>query len=416
MFLNQILSVQNGRAQRALLIAGLVGALSVTGCSMFGRGESDPGSMHAGGTSSTATGSTPTAAEVQPTVTEALEALPDEGTATVIADTSEILNASAPRSYVVKRGDTLWGLARMFLRDPWLWPEIWYVNPQVQNPHLIYPGDTLALAQGSDGKSQLQITRGPLARLQPMLRSKAMDDNGPIATIPYDAIHAFLSRPGLMSKDEIKRAPYILSIRDGHLVAGTDHDVYVRKLHAGVGERFNVVHVAAPLRDPDGGKQLGYMTVYAGTVQVSRTGDPATANITESGREILSGDVLVSEAQPDTRNIVPHAPAQTVNGRVIGVVDGVSLVGQYAVVAINRGTRHGMDVGQVLRVRESDQSAPDRCARINGNSSCLKWRDTRLPNEAAGTLLVFKTLERLSYALVVTESNPIHLGDRVGNP
>jgi LysM domain len=415
MFLNQILSLQSSMARRVLLIAGLAGALSVASCSMFHRGEPAPEGLHSAGASVGAAG-TPAMAEVQPTVTEALGPLPEEGTATVVDDTSGMLNASAPRNYVVKRGDTLWGLAHMFLRDPWLWPEIWYVNPQVQNPHLIYPGDTLTLAQGSDGKAQLQLTRGPLARLQPMLRSKAMDDNGPIATIPYDAIHAFLSRPGLISKDEIKLAPYVLSIRDGHLVAGTDHDIYVRKLHAGVGERFNVVHIAAPLRDPDGGKQLGYMTVYAGTVQVSRVGDPATARITESGREILIGDVLVSETQTETHGIVPHAPTRKVDGHVIGVVDGVSLVGQYEVVAINRGSRHGMDVGQVLRVRETDQSAHDTCARVNGDSTCLKWHDARLPNETAGTLLVFKTLEHLSYALVVSEINPIHLGDRIGNP
>jgi hypothetical protein len=365
---------------------------------------------------SPAGGASPPAAEVQPTVTEALGDLPGDDAPTVIADTSGMLNASAPRSYVVKRGDTLWGLAHLFLRDPWLWPEIWYVNPQVQNPHLIYPGDTLTLAQGSDGKQQLQLTRGPLARLQPMLRSSSLGDNGPIATIPYEVIHAFLSRPGLMSKDEIKRAPYVLSIRDGHLVAGTDHDVYVRRLHASVGERFNVVHVAAPMRDPDHGGQLGYMTVYAGTVQVSRVGDPATANITESGREVLAGDVLVSEAQVDAHSIVPHAPARKVDGHVIGVVEGVSMVGQYQVVAINRGSSQGMEIGHVLRVRETDQSAPDRCARINGDNTCFGWRNTRLPNETAGTLLVFKTLGRLSYALVVAESNPIRLGDRISNP
>jgi LysM repeat protein len=415
MFSNQVLRQLLASRSHALVAALVVGTLGLTGCSMFGRGAEPPAST-SGAVVTTGAGSTAATAEPQPTVTEALGDLPTEDTSTVVADTSGMLNPTAPRSYVVKRGDTLWGLSRMFLRDPWLWPEIWYVNPQVQNPHRIYPGDTLTLAQGSDGKTQLQVTRGPLARLQPMLRSSGLDDTGPVATIPYDAIHAFLTRPGLISKAEIKRAPYVLAIRDGHLVAGIDHDIYVKKLAAAAGERFTVVHVTQPLRDPDGGGQLGYMAVYAGTVQVSRAGDPATANIAESGREILRGDVLVPVTQLDTQNIVPHAPAHKISGHVIGVVDGVSMVGQYQVVAINRGTSQGVEVGHVLRVRDTDQRVNDQCAHINGSGTCFKWRDTPLPAEDAGTLLVFKTLDRMSYALVVAESNPIRLHDRVGNP
>jgi hypothetical protein len=104
-----------------------------------------------------------------------------------------VLNPSAPKSYTVKRGDTLWGISTMFLRDPWLWPEIWYVNPRIENPHLIYPGDVLALAYGADGRPQVQLVQGGPARLDPRLRSSPLD--GAIPTIPYGAIAAFLSRP-----------------------------------------------------------------------------------------------------------------------------------------------------------------------------------------------------------------------------
>ncbi len=350
------------------------------------------------------------------TVTEALGDLPEGGTATVLSDAGPALNPGAPRSHVVKRGDTLWGLAQMFLRDPWLWPEIWYVNPQVQNPHLIYPGDTLQLAVARDGRTALQLTRGPAARLEPLLRSAALGDDGPIATIPYAAIRAFLTRPGIISDKDAKAAPYIYAIRDGHVMAGTGNDVYLHQFNGAVGERYSVMHIDVPLRDPDGGGKLGYMAIYAGTALVKRAGADGTATITEVAREVLPGDVLVNAVAEDLRNILPHAPARAVAGRVIAISNGVSLAGQYNVVALNRGTRHGIEIGHVLRAQEATQTVKDTCVHVNGSATCRKLRETPLPAEDAGTLLVFRSFERMSYALVVTNTSPIRVGDRVRNP
>lgn len=354
------------------------------------------------------------------TVTEALGDLPPDlsanGATTVLADAGPALNPGAPRSYVVQRGDTLWGLARMFLRDPWLWPEIWYVNPQVQNPHLIYPGDTLQLAAGRDGRTALQLTRGPAARLQPMLRSTPISDDSPIATIPYETIRAFLSRPEILSTKDAKAAPYIYAIRDGHVIAGNDNDVYLRQFKGAVGERYNVMHIDVPLRDPDGGAKLGNMAIYAGTAVVKRAGTDATATITGVAREVLIGDVLVNAAAENLDNIVPHAPARKLSGQVIAISNGVSIAGQYQVVALNRGTAQGVDVGTVLRVREASQRAADTCVHINGRPTCRKLRDVELPAEDAGTVLVFRSFERMSYALIVSGNSPISVGDRIGNP
>jgi LysM repeat protein len=411
MFLNPL----HGAVRGMTLIAGLAGTLALSGCSSF-RSEARDAPAPAA-TSVISASAEPEAP--QQTVTEALGDLPeaDESATTVVENVGPALNPSAPRSYVVQRGDTLWGLARMFLRDPWLWPEIWFVNPQVQNPHLIYPGDTLALATGSNGQPQLQLTRGPGARLQPMLRSSSLGDNGPIATIPYEAIRAFLSRPGVLTKDEVKQAPYVLAIRDDHLIAGADHDLYVKQLKdGGVGARYSVMHVDAPLRDPENGDRLGNMAVYAGTAAVTRVGDTATVRVTESAREILRGDVLMPETALDIGNIVPRAPTARINGQVMAVVNGVLLVGQYQIVAINRGADDGLEVGHVLKALEAGESVRDHCARINGSGTCVKWRSEKLPDEIAGTLLVFKTHPQLSYALVVGETSPIHIGDHIVNP
>ena len=357
------------------------------------------------------------AAAAPQTVTSTLPELPpDAEGATVVTETAAPINPSAPKSYVVQRGDTLWGLAGKFLKDPWLWPEIWYVNPEVSNPHRIYPGDTLRLAMGADGKPaalQLVHNSGSATRLEPLLRSTALD--APIANIPYSVIAAFLSRPGVLTKQQVEAAPYVLALRDHHLIAGTNNTIYVRKLSAAEGERFNVMHVGERFKDPESGKNLGYLAAYCGTAQVTRAGNPASALITDSAREIVTGDVLVPETAGSVGDFVPHAPGIVVKAHILAVVNGLGLAGQYQVVALNRGSQQGIEPGHVLRAMDSAKQVRDRCASITGTGTCTA-HNVKLPAEPSGTLLVFRVYDRVSYALVLDETTPISVGDLVVTP
>jgi len=351
------------------------------------------------------------------TDTEALGDVPsDADTTTVMPDAGSSLRPNAPKNYVVRRGDTLWGIANMFLKDPWLWPEIWYVNPAIHNPHLIYPGDTIHLALSSDGRTALQLVRGtgPSSRLEPLLRSSPLDSA--IATIPYSVIGAFLERPGVLSRDEVKAAPYILALRGEHDIAGSGDEVYVKKLDAQAGARFSVMHVDQPLKDPEGGRKLGYLAIYTGTAQLLRPGDIAKATLTDSARETLQGDVLVSEDISPTSDFKPHPPSRPVSGQIVAVVEGADMAGQYDVVAINRGSSDGIERGNVLTIEEFPAQSDDQCARIEDTSTCLRHPSTQLPSEVNGTLLVFKTYELMSYALVLNDISPIQTYDRVRNP
>lgn len=332
--------------------------------------------------------------------------------------TRDAINPGAPMRYTVKRGDTLWGISTMYLRNPWMWPEIWYDNPQVANPHRIYPGDVLVLAYGVDGRPQIHVERGSgnLVRLEPRLRSSPLD--GAIPTIPYSAIAAFLSRPTILSASEVARAPHVVAFRDEHQAGGTGNDVYVRGINAPVGARFTVIHVGEKLRDPDNGHVLGYEGLYTATAVVERPGDPAKLQLLDSERETLRGDVLFAETDTAPLNFVPRAPTQPVRGRIITVVDNVHLIGQYNIVAINRGTRHGVEAGTVLAVDQAGEVVPDR-----GPASYDSWgrsdafaHHVRLPEERAGTVLVFKAFDRMSYALVVGASEQMRVADIVRNP
>ena len=329
------------------------------------------------------------------------------------------LAAGAPNEYVVKRGDTLWDIAGMFLKDPWYWPEVWYVNPQVENPHLIYPGDVLAMVM-IDGRPRLTTVRGSAYRLSPQARITPLDDA--VNTIPYEQIAAFLSRGMVLAREEIEGLPYILSTRGDRLIAAAGNDVYVRGGGAaGTGTRYNVVHIGDKLVDPDDNSVVGYQGIFVGEGALSRGGDPATVTLTDTNREALAGDRLVDESVDIPLNFFPKAPASRIDGRIISVVDGVSLIGQYQVIVINRGARDGLSPGHVLSVAQAGEVVRDRFANRSllsgtGIMSGFGGEKVKLPDEQAGTVMIFKVYDRISYALVMEATSDIHVYDAVRSP
>jgi hypothetical protein len=326
-----------------------------------------------------------------------------------------VLNPRHPDSYVVQRGDTLWDIAAMFLRDPWYWPEIWQINPQVENPHLIYPGDVLSLAYLDDGRPALNVERGPaftggggVDRLSPRVREQPLEEA--ISTIPYETLAAFLSRSVVLDKDQLDELPYVFRNREG-LIASSGRDVYARGTDAPAGSVFNLVHLGNELVDPDDNTVLGYQGIFVGQGRVDRSGDPSTIRVLDSTRETLVGDYLIEEEDVFPVNFLPHPPAQEVDGRIISVMDGVSLIGQYQVVVLNRGAEHGLDSGAVLRVFKTGEVVRDE---VRGKG--LFKDKVRLPDEPAGTMMVFRTFDRMSYALIMEATEPISVLDTVRNP
>jgi len=323
------------------------------------------------------------------------------------------LNPAHPDTYVVKKGDTLWDISSMFLRDPWYWPEIWYVNPQVENPHLIYPGDVLSLVY-VDGKPRIQSSRGGVAsasgteRLSPGIREQSLSEA--VTTIPYDVIAPFLEKGMILSRDEIEALPHIVALRDDHLVGASGNDAYVRGNLSTGESTYSVVHIGDKLVDPDDGDLLGYEGVYVAEGELRRGGDPATVSLSDSRREATKGDRLVARSEPLPLQFEPRAPDRPVEGRIVHVVDGVTQIGQYQVIVINRGTSHGLEAGHVLSVWQAGDRVTDNV------DSSLFGRKVQLPDEQAGLLIVFKTYDRMSYALVVRAVGPIHTLDKVRNP
>ena len=325
------------------------------------------------------------------------------------------LNPDAPQRYVVVKGDTLWDISARFLRDPWLWPEIWYVNPEISNPHLIYPGDIVLLTYDKDGKPVLKVQRGGTSndiKLSPEVRATPL--HSAIPTIPLDSIRQFLNRPRVVTKEEFDKAPYIIAFQDRHLVAAEANKAYVRGAEAlVVGKGYGIYRLGDAYRNPGSkeGDILGYETTQVADGRIDKLGDPASLLLTHSYRETLLGDRLFEmDTHEFDQNFMPHAPANPVSGKIIAVVDGVSRIGQYQVVVLNLGTNQGMEAGHVLSIHQAGETITDPIRPKKRNEQVT------LPDEYAGLLMVFRAFEKVSYALIMEAERDIKIFDSVTQP
>ncbi len=327
-----------------------------------------------------------------------------------------LLRPGHPDRYVVKKGDTLWDIAGRFLHEPWRWPEIWYANPEIRNPHLIYPGDELTLVW-IDGRPRLTVgRRGPL-KLSPRVRSRPIEQAVP--AIPVDHIAPYLTRPYVMEAGELESLPYVVAFADEHIVAGAGQRVYVRGLDEDGADQYDIVRPGKAYRDAETGEVLGYEALYAGSGKLLTPGDPATVAVHRTRREILTGDRLLPFSREDRAgDFHPRAPEGEVNGSIIDAFDRVNEIGQYDVVVIDRGLADGVVPGTVLQVNNRGETVPDPVARATATTSLHPafMEKVKLPDEEAGLLMVFRSFERVSFGLIMYARKAIHIHDRVVNP
>lgn len=351
----------------------------------------------------------PPATQAQAATEPAAEPAPEPATTTAV--TEDDIEPAHPVRYTVRKGDTLWDIADRFLRDPWVWPEIWTVNPQITNPHLIYPGDVIRLVW-VDGKPRLLVDRpgieSGVRRLEPEVRRLPLEEA--IPAIPADAIRNFLNRPRVVTPEQMEAAPYILASRDDRVLMSAGDEVFARGINPADFGHYMVFRLGDPLVDPDTDETLGWEAIHAGEGRVTEHGDPARLLLTSNEREIREGDRLlpIDDFVPPGRYI-PQVPDDTVDGSIIGLVDAITQVASKQIVVLNRGAEDGMQVGTVLgidqggsRVRDPYADQPD------------EW--VQLPSERIGTLMIFRTFDRVSYALIMTASRPVRLHDTVSNP
>jgi hypothetical protein len=365
-----------------------------------------------------------------------------------------------PDRYVVQKGDTLWDISGRFLNSPWLWPEVWQANPQIENPHLIYPGDVISLIY-VDGQARLVINRSESGGITgPRMRSQPLEDS--IKAVPLSQIRQYLERPRLLSKEEIESAPYVVALEDEHLLGMNTMLGYVRGLDAAPGSRYSIVRPSMVYRevpekyvwddrrkrvvDPwsmedfnrrDIGRGvkylfhdwiyekktelLGYEVMEIGTAEVVAGGDPASVNISYVDIEIKKGDLLLPELrQPFDLEFFPHAIDEVPeNTRVLALNEALAGAGPAQVVVLNRGMLDGVDNGTVFGIYSPGRRIHDDIKAPRGDVRyTLGWGDDKvtLPEEFNGHVMVFRTFEKISYGLIMDAIRPIQLGDVARQP
>ncbi len=357
---------------------------------------------------------------------------------------------NAPSEYVVKRGDTLWSIAQKFLKNPWQWPEIWRFNKgDLRNPHKIYPGNIIRLDRLGPSLS-LDST----VRLSPKVRDEALSQE--VSSIPIGAISPFLTYPLVVETNaRLDEMPKVLGFEDKRVLGGAGLKVYVDGIAKDEGLVWQIYRPGKQIKDPDTGEVLGFEANYLGEAKVQKFGAPATLEITKSAIEINRGDLLRPLRQATFPAYIPRSPEKDISAKVLSVQEGVVEFGRFAVVAINKGSREGVEVGHVLAsyrpgdLVRADGSRSDSTIQIKTNpvipdvnlpppaptgtnedgltdegrklrqakGGFFKGKeDIQLPDERNGLLFVFRVFDKVSYALVMQSQRQISVGDIANKP
>ena len=321
------------------------------------------------------------------------------------------LTDNAPDRYIVEKGDTLWGIAARFLKEPWRWAEIWRLNKdQIKNPNRIYPGDVIVLDRS---RTPPQLVLGQTVVLSPKIRAEPISGDA-IPAIPPRMIEPFLTRPLVIELDGLEKAPRIVATQENRVHLGPGAVAYVSGFADSKEVIWQIFRPGRALIDPDSQRTLGHEAVYLGTARLTRGGEPATIEIITTAQEISTGDRLIPAGAPAIDQYIPRAPSVFLQGRIIGLYDGLATSegGKYSVISLNIGRRNGIENGHVLGVLRSGASIPDPQSSLSRDAAPR----ITLPNERYGLLFVFRTFEAVSYALVMESTRPITAGDIVQTP
>jgi len=358
--------------------------------------------------------------------------------------TSSDLRDSAPDRYTVVKGDTLWSISGRYLKQPWRWPELWKMNKeQIKNPHWIYPGDVLVLDRSL---AQLRVQGMPTVKLEPKVRVAPREAKA-VPSIPPSAIGPFLSKPLVVGRDELDSAASIVATEENRVAVGAGNIAYARGITKDKGGVWQIFRRGDALIDPDTQETLGYLGIYLGEAKVRAYGEVSTIEITKSTQEIYDDDRLLPAS--DERPIfayVPHAPQKAVKARIVSTYGNLGETGPNSIVALSKGSKDGLEVGNVLAIFRSQSSSryAYRTAPLygrtglSGNDGPITYyseqitpRDgpvyttgrpiepsdiTKLPDERYGLLMVFRTFDRASFALVMEASRPVSVLDVATNP
>ena len=348
-----------------------------------------------------------------------------------------------PDTYTVQKGDTLWDISAKFLDKPWLWPEIWQANPQVKNPHRIYPGDQLSLHY-VNGQPRVDVAaEGPQVRA-----------GEPVDTVPLSEIEPWLKH--LTIVQDPKSFPYVVGLEEDRLLTSSGQVAYVRGMSGA--KPGDLVQIARPqalyaMNPPRKGKRtggrtlldfrgdrlheswafttysngnqpyeawgqkLGYELMLHSIAEVTRVqGEITVVLLRDEHRDVHVGDrVLPVEDAPYCNCYLPHAAGSIPEAaQILAVPDGVRFAGQRMVIALSIGRNDGVDNGTVYSIWKPGAVRPDVVR--NRNPIGAYYDRLKMPDDYVGHVMVFRTFDNVSYGLVMDTIRQAQVGDLLKHP
>ncbi len=315
------------------------------------------------------------------------------------------VNPLAPKTYTVKKGDTLWSIAKKFLLTPAYWPEIWHKNQRIKNPHLIYPGDILHF--GYERVSNAE-------KLAPRIR---VERNGAYGE-PLSTLAPFLAWPLVLDDDTIKNAPYVLASRDNHTLMTKGDRIYIQNLsQTSPGSRQSIFSPKKPLHNPENGKLLGHQVDFVARARIDVADELSSATLLSARDAVRKGDRLLPESVQQQRLTAPiHLPRHKVRGQIVSLYQAKYLSADCMIIVLNRGKKQGIKPGYVLGVYAEGLTVEDVNRRKTGTSLRQYPATTQLPPEKVAEAIVYSVSDEFSYAIVLNSKREVQSGYKIGNP
>lgn len=328
------------------------------------------------------------------------------------------LKADAPVRYVVQKNDTLWDIAGKYLDMPWLWPQLWRNNSYLSNPHLIYPGDVIAIRY-VDNQPVLEIERDKKKRvLTPS--QKVVTKPEPINVLPWTLLAPYLLNHQIMDEESFDMLPYVLGDHRGYLQYVSDNVVLSKQQGRPKGQ-YTLLRKGHIIKNMTG-EVLGIQVNHIATAKIIEDGLEGQwlMQVVNSVEEAARGDKLVpsEEIAPLDMHL---QPAESQKGRVIGNLHDRMLLSKHDVVIIDIGNDH-IDAGTVMGIYAQ---GPDI---IDGNKPSYDYESNVLrsafsdgkaikqPALKIGELVVIKTFKQASYGLIMRASDLVKTGAVVAHP
>jgi len=308
-----------------------------------------------------------------------------------------------PVIYVIKQGDTLWGLSERFIQDPYYWPDMWAKNRWVTNPHLIYPGEKVRVFA-----DRLEFVPKEQASVAYTQKAAPADNSTDLMKeVAAEKSYTIYGSEGFLMEKDVRPAGIIIGIHHDRILAGVDDIVYTdigAEQGAKGGEKFSVFRRDETVNHPLTSEVIGTKIIPLGTLQITDIERKSSrAIITSSSREISPGSHLRPYKENRRREISLKAATRELKGYIVESYSGTRIISAGDIVYVDLGSAQGAEPGNMLYIVRD----------VSLDQSHTEGRVDKLPQELLGAVVILETGNRVATALVVKSIDAVYKGDRI---